>query len=310
MRPGGSAQMTYALRLLILIGALGAFAFLAGCDRDRLAVVVRPCVVEGSPWTSNVNRNNRYQVTEDGAKQLYSAIETTQRIWEAGADVSMLVVPGRDDNIPVIGDPVRPGTQTETGAIAKNLGEVYQGQGIASRPSAEVEAAVAECDQAWARAFPDGLQGLPLIFVSAFTRDDGVVDSSLLGFGPTINGSPALCNKPYQIGPPMVAGRFILVRTNWPANETGQRAFVGHTLAHEFGHALLLRHGDGIDNNGDGLWDSGCDASGEAYTDGENGGPRSLMLPRDQASEVISPLQREVARLAAKQYPGTLGNAP
>jgi hypothetical protein len=80
-----------------------------------------------------------------------------------------------------------------------------------------------------------------------------------------------------------------------------------NVLAHELGHCLLLSHGDGLlnggtlpPNNGPRKFDQDCGGFSPPIS-------LSLMYPGG-ASDVITPLQRELARDAAVLVPGHTGS--
>lgn len=299
-----------AKRQILALGLLiVATIIVKGCaGSERLAVVVRPCVLEGSNLASMENAIGRVQVTNGGLRRMNDMIEAASQIWVRGAGIALLIPPhGPRAEIPIIADPVPPGASDEvkmsSAVDSGQLGDVFQEQG--SDTTSESQRVVDECNRVWDEAFPDGRPGLPIIFVGRFVKLNGFRDVSLLGFGPPIEASPEVCDRPYRLSAALVANRFIMMPTNIPLDEQN---VAKHTLAHEFGHALLLRHGDGIDNNSDGRWDFGCDGSGEAFSDGSE--LRSLMLAMDQSNETITPLQRDFARMVATQYSGTLGGPP
>jgi hypothetical protein len=77
--------------------------------------------------------------------------------------------------------------------------------------------------------------------------------------------------------------------------------FVEYELAHELGHILNLGHGNGIDDEGNSLWDARCD-SGEPNEDVETT-PITLMR-RGNFNDRLEDLQRERAQVVAQKTPG------
>lgn len=100
---------------------------------------------------------------------------------------------------------------------------------------------------------------------------------------------------------------------NSPPNRTLDEDPQDTVLAHEFGHVLHLEHGNGRDDDGDGLFDA-CDPGGEdPFAPPDNlmqqfGGPGDGRIYN--FSGVITEEQKAVARAVAREYAGCLTTDP
>jgi hypothetical protein len=299
----------------MIVAIACALSALAACKQDdRIAIIVRPCVVRGALWTmeqSGKPTSQDWSPTADA--RVAAAVDKASKIWERDANLAFIIIPlnTNDGHIPIIEDPFPPRSPLDVAFHGPGkLGDVMQQY---DRATEESEAAAASCDRVWQEQFPDGPPGIPIVFVSRFVREDGVKTTQRLGLGPALftvyarNDGHDLCDRPYSLQASDVRNRWILVSV--PSNLV-EDSSLHQVVAHEVGHALLLQHGDGVDNNGSGRWDSGCDYPGEnaieailPYDD------RSLMDPSAKV-ETITDLQRELARQAAMLVPGTLGGPP
>ena len=270
---------------------------------NRIAVMIRPCILEGSNFAAINQVTGKLSPTNDGLDAFQHAIDEGNAIWAAAADVNMIVPTGPNGSIPVISDPIPPGNvelHNRSGVTDSNmLGDVLQPN--EEQETTETLAVADRCNEAWDGIFPDR-PGVPVIFAGRFVRLTGSRDASLLGAGPSMvllyrQNNDALCKRPFTPTAPMVRPRFIVVATN----DVNYRAALAHTLAHEFGHALLLNEGDGVDNDGDGPIDLGCDAEADTA--------QSLMTVNG-TGKTLTESQRELARRSALQHVGSLGGPP
>ena len=92
-----------------------------------------------------------------------------------------------------------------------------------------------------------------------------------------------------------MAGRWSIIET-YDQNYRGPAPNLAPIVAHELGHDLLLGHGDGLDNDLDGVWDEFCDA-------GETNTGTSLMDVNPGNSTSIALQQRDLATAAATVVP-------
>ena len=301
--------------LAVILGGL------VGCKSTRIAVVVRLCVVRGMDWTlDSAGKETTATGTSSVDSHVADLMEQANAIWTTGADIAFLQVPNsaNNDHIPIIDDPFPPGVSTSVdpfGGPGKR-GDIQQDQD--GSVSSETVAAVASCKNAWAAAFPAGQPGVTVVIGRALVRADGHADVSLAAFEtpvfPIYVGAKFanrdLCVRPRSITAGDVSDHWVIVQT--AINQSGQAAFFGTVLAHELGHALLLQHGDGEDNDGNGKFDDFCDFPEFSTLDANVQHDKlSLMNPAVFADVTrISALQRELAREAAVHMAGTVGGPP
>jgi MYXO-CTERM domain-containing protein len=108
------------------------------------------------------------------------------------------------------------------------------------------------------------------------------------------------CAPPVNL-PPNTAAPFAIF-TTIPAGQCYANQIGVFGFAHEVGHALGLRHGDGLDEDCDGVWDGVCDGtdSGMPIMPGDepNDGPANLMGPSG-GPLVLTDLQKDLAHQVA-----------
>ena len=282
------------LGLMMVVGSVGAFVC-SGCGRFptriRIAVPVRACVVQGGSWTDPA-------VPFGAAGQVSQMMDSVNAIWSQ-TDVAFVFLPEPR----VIADPQPPGTQLLVPPfIAKGqMGDIRlddeRGYG-----SDEAQAAVDSCNEAWSPGVAAKDQpGFTVVFVRELIWTDGGPvgkggysgDLSIAYFGKPA----ALCSRPYHVSRSDVAGRWSIIKT-YDRNYHGSPPFLDVTVAHELGHDLLLGHGDGLDNDQNGVWDEFCDPT-------EVNSGSSLMDATPGNTKLITPLQAELAKAAALLVPTT-----
>ena len=284
---------------------------------DLIKVPVRWCVVEGTQTAGANSEGMGGQdpgTTIDGTG-LVQRLQEVNQIWVPTAHIAF-TSPPLPSGVPVIADPT---TALEAGSSAYRRGDVND------RSLWRVDAA---CEVAWQNLYPEA-KGLTVTNLRQYFL-------SLAGHSGAIGGTPQpdpslwvsdrLCRQPHSLQPADVYPReFVTVM------DPGLYSIFGYgdpanTLAHELGHALLLGHGNGLDDDKNGLSPSGdgfslndnpgirrydqyCDPAG-VRTDSngaevpiEDQAGTSLMSELGR-SRAISPLQIEQARAAAKLVPG------
>lgn len=197
----------------------------------------------------------------------------------------------------VIDDPQPPGMLLDVPPyVAKGMPGDVRMDDTRGFGSDEAQAAVEKCNDAWSPGVPASDQpGFTVVFVRELIWTDG---------GPTDHGGYSadlstvysakkmdLCVPPYRVSQTDVAGRWTIIET-FDRNYSGPAPNLMTIVAHELGHDLLLRHGDGLDNDQNGAWDEYCDAA-------EANGGMSLMDTHPGMSTVLTPLQQELGKASA-----------
>lgn len=172
----------------------------------------------------------------------------------------------------------------------------------------EIKLAWAACDAAWdALTGPGVTVGFPAVNLHRFVNNDGS-PASITGFGVSAaswsgGGSVDLCTMP----PTITAPTFIWTGKVSVSDYSLTRGFDPDDLvvAHEFGHAAGLDHGNGKDDNNNGRFDLTCDAA-----ENINATPFSIMTAGNNISKAVTPEQRNHLRTILLRYSGTQIDPP
>jgi hypothetical protein len=243
-------------------------------------VPIHACVVSGAPWAP---------AGKLVTAKLAETMDAVNAIWKS-ADISF-VIPGEARLIP---DPQPPGMRLDAPpyVVKGQPGDIRLGDELGEH-SDEFTQMQRSCNAAWSAGNAPSESGLTVIFIRELLRTYGELTPHGSVSTDLPSGSTELdfCASPYSISPSRMAGRWSVIGTfdrgvgDAPPN-------LATRVAHELGHLLLLVHGDGVDEDGDGTWDENCDF------DEPNTGT-SLMDEMPGRSTTITPLQRALAQAAA-----------
>jgi len=306
--------------LYILFIAVISLPGCSGCktDPNRIVVPVCTCIVRGAIWTKDPNPPANTPIPPgEGGYWIHTATQTltdevnqlvydaNNNVWIPGADIAMFPLTDKSDGyIKVIDDP-----DLSAGKYGDIEGTIAGGELVAGK-----------CRAAWAGTITQ--DGLVLVVCRKIINNDGSATPES-GFADPYaavlarNGGADLCSFPRNLTKDDVKDKYIIIQDPLLLGLAGQRGngipFV--ILAHEFGHVLMLGHGDGLDNDGNGklppdagprLFDQSCDVPEFNQYD-ILGKTTSLMDTYVESVKTITPLQRECARTVAPLLPGAFG---
>lgn len=285
-------------------------------------IPVRMCVLEGSQLAGTKKAGD----TIDGREILDLLESVNNDIWfpEAQIAFSSPIEMG----IPVVADPTPPPGR------CGSIGDLSSaGFGGADGPFAENA-----CANAWATKYP-GKVGIPIIFARNFC-ESGAALAAAPGApkGLQVQSPQAfsgergddLCGIPQRLTRADIINdrRRPFVIAIEPKNLMNGN--VRNALAHELGHNLFLGHGNGLDDNGDGVragrlgpkrYDEYCDPQwlrppGNTVLVEDDGVPfencerSGSLMQRTASCAVLRPLQIETARGVARIFPGFVDTTP
>ena len=291
---------TVAALGVVLVSVIGSFA--AGPPgQELIQLPVRWCAVRGGEAQANPGAVGEASTND----YLWRRHERpSDHVWIPGANITFrsafAAAMAASSSFPIIDDPNPPGTGgpgQEGDILDPNIDQT------------EVKLAWAACNAAWdalAKAKGIALVGFIGINMRSFVGSNGE-PAFTKGFGGadyTYSGGVInLCSNP----PLITAGAF-----NW----NGHVAISDYSLtrgldpfdlyvAHEFGHAMSLDHGNGLDDDQNGKYDLTCDPA-----ENVNALPFSVMTTGNNTSDVVAPLQRGTVRPVAMRVTGAQVDPP
>jgi len=294
------------LHIPIIIFLVSLFQNCKDADPDRIALPVCACIVRGASWTIDPNNTKDWihtgnsKLTNDVNQLIY---QTNDKVWIPGADIAMVPQIAKDDGfIKVIDDP--------------DLSVGKQGDIEATQAGGALIAG--KCREAWGNSLIQ--DGLVIIIAHNLIYNDGQV-TMFSGYSdpPDLvlarNQGKDLCSFPRNLTKDDLRGKYILIEDPKLLGLNGEagNGLPYVVLGHEFGHVLMLGHGDGLDNDGNGalpptngprLFDAYCDIN-EYNTKDLQANTVSLMDRTVGGVTTITPLQRECARTVAALLPGS-----
>ena len=281
-----------------LVRLMAVSVAVAACS-PQITIPARPCILDGAlmanrsgapPLAAGTTTTNT--TASQSVFDLFTTLNKT--VWSQ-ANIGWLAC---CQDVPIIPDP-----DTSVG----KAGDITISNTIVE--STEMTTAVKACRAAWnARGFTDGRV---VIFVHNLIQPD-TGNAAQVGISfPTPSDKTRFCTSPPQITVNDVrdAHSFVIevaafgfagnsLRT---ASVNGGRSDVIGNPGHELGHTLMLSHGNGLDDDQNGVWDSLCDPR-----EVEPPSTMSLMSASGFAINLTT-LQIAFARVAAALVPGAVG---
>ena len=319
-------------RAFVCLVALFVLNSCGPINSGAIFIPLRVCVVRGSSLTlkplgqrasSSLDDPNNYIVngTQSVDDFVYTAVEDLNaKVWRDGANItfspqSHALPNGR---IPIIDDPFPPGSdQTKNGP--GRFGDISRPNNLDPQPGTEAYTAYQACQKAWADAPQVG--GRFVIVARDIVGPLGVPTNDL-GFGPSHaetlfrNNGNDFCVFPRHLLQQDLIDKYVIIVD--PVQMNAKSGVFYHVLAHELGHTLLLGHGDGLDNDQNGLlppaagprkFDVDCDGPEFVKFDSaDTAKTHSIMDVAGAVSNTITPLQKELVRDAAVLVPGAIVN--
>ena len=291
--------------------------------RDLITVPIRWCAIEGSPAANGVTvaAGQAFAPGNSSTDDILLGLlrGATARVWIRGAHIAFRAA--NVEHFPIIPDPRAPGVSGDG-----QLGDI----GL-SNLGHELTEVTQGCAAAWAELAPNE-RGIIAVNVRAYVSDSSLGITTTASI--TQRSDPRiqdLCVAPRHLLTSDVTASQVTVidpKNYGPKTLDGLPMSNGESastsLAHELGHALLLGHGDGVDNDKNGvlppldgprLYDTICDPAVIVDNDGnviavedslldQRNGCGSIMLGGTGSCGLVQPLQVEAARDAAKLIPG------
>ena len=277
---------------------MGAYEVENGTALSRLEVPIRWCGLHGSPSIENPslmgagNVNDLLRLRHEVASDNIYAPQTGIA-FRSAANFSIA-------NYPVLEDPdcvqVTPGNYSCTKGVR---GDVYIDPNAAIFD--EYEELIAACRAAW-QAMDPKIEGITAVQINHFVDKNGT-PLSILGIGGRA--------KEGDVREQADAGRVAVV-DHFYRQSANPSDTIDRLLGHELGHALSLRHGDGLDNDVNGVIDDNDEAVvGLPRFDGNNVMQyrSGTTLTTGQATQARSHLLATVPDVAVQPFSDAVPNA-
>ncbi len=243
---------------------MGAYELESGATLSRVEVPVRWCGLRGAPSIEDPSLLGATNVN-DLLRRRHEVV--TENIYDPQAGIlfrsaANFIV----ENFPLLPDPDCVENPPGTFVCARGQrGDVYIDP--ASAIFDEFEELIAACREAWQAQDPE-IQGITAVQIKRFIDKNGT-PIEILGIGGRAEEGDA--REQAAAGRVAVVDHFY--RQSVPGNPSPPNPSdtIDRLLGHEMGHALSLRHGDGLDNDGNSVIDDNDETSaGLPRFDGSN----------------------------------------
>ncbi len=266
--------------------------------QELLQVPMRWCAVQGSDAQANPGSVGE-PTTNDYLWRRHE--RASDRVFIPGAGITFrsafAAAIGAESSFPVIADP-RPPASGGAGQLGDILSPAID--------DTELKDAFAACNRAWdalAVQFKTPLVGFAGVNLRNFVDADGNVQF-LRGQGYFDDVIGNWCANPPTIS----------FGWNGEVGVADYSTIIGFdpmdlTTAHELGHVLGLGHGNGLDDDDDGVYDDSSSTKCDP-TENEGATPFSIMSNGNDKRTRMSALQRQTTRTFALNYSGTKKDPP